>query len=612
MKFCIVLWGKEDEECPKIVREMNPAIVLTLGQLPLHLARHLGDCGASDSCEFVVRDGTTSFLLRDEMRQKTQEVDNASKLDTIQACKVMSGVGVEAEVRRTAGLAPQENKLLFTFSGQANLLNPTPPRPTLSVLRVAIPESDWRRASHLARMAHRALFEVVGDAVGFHILSAPTFRSELPASAHDTYVNLEWLTSSFSDCREETASVLEEWLPRAGFVVDGNNRAVRPSDPEHSYIIVLTRDAELHRVALEILDGVLRDVPQCRTLDQAPPYAVAQVFKPDVRASLLTLESDTRPFPFLAKWHVERASIRREEMLEQLDDLGVDVDAPANRDLVEMLRHTVLLGVRESVIAHIQGLCSEFGGTVHGELLGGDRREATGDAPMAGTARGGDLEYTLHICTSGSLLGRFNKEKGRLEQLKNATNPFVSPPCPPCPDGHLMLYHGTTIEAATSIVERCPSVPSDAPISSDFGPAMYLTPSFEFALATAYEVSTGRHLDPAVVCFCMPEEQLTEGLVLTGQEAEWEALTTACLRSSRSQLPRALRRRSESCTFIQGPSVGNGRAVTGMTQRPRPLEYEQFAFRNPLPLELVGEEYGSISVVRLLMQEDGEWGAVPS
>jgi hypothetical protein len=459
------------------------------------------------------------------------------------------------------------------------------------------------------------LFEVAGDGVGFHILNAPTFRSELPAYVHNPYVNLEWLTSSFKDCRDETTSVLKEWLPRSGFTVDEKNRAVRPSDPEHSYIIVVTRDAELHRVALEILDGVLREIPQSRPLDQAPPYAVAQVFKPDVRASLLTLESDTRPFHFLAKWHVERASITREEVLEQLDDLGVEVDAPANSDLVEMLRHSVLLGVRESVIAHIQRLCSEFGGTVHGELLGGDRRQATGDAPMAGTARGGDLEYTLHICASGNLLRRFNKKKGRLEQLKKATNPFVTPPCP---DDHLMLYHGTTIEAATNIVEQCPTVPSDAPISSDFGPAMYLTPSFEYALATAYEVSTGlvggrgRHLDPAVVCFCMPEDKLTNGLVLTGQEAEWRALTTACLRSSRSQLPRALRRRIEYCTFIQGPIVGNGRAVTGATQRPRPMEYEQFAFRNPIPLELVGEEYGSISVVRVLMQEDGEWGAVPS
>jgi hypothetical protein len=216
------------------------------------------------------------------------------------------------------------------------------------------------------------LFEVVGDVAGFHILNAPTYRSELPANLHNPYVELKWLTSSFKDCRDETTSVLKEWLPRAGYTVDEKNRAVRPSDPEHSYIIVVTRDTELHRLALEILDGVLREIPQSRALDQAPSYAVAEVLKADVRANLLTLESNTRPFPFLAKWHVERASILRENVLEQLDDLGVDVDAPANCELVEMLRHSVLLGVRESVIAHIQRLCSEFGGTVHGELLGGE------------------------------------------------------------------------------------------------------------------------------------------------------------------------------------------------------------------------------------------------
>jgi len=612
MKFCVVLWGKGNEKYPPIESDMNPAIVLTMEQLPDRLARRLRDCGASDSCQVVVRDGTTSSTLQEKMRKGMHEIDSASKLDTTRACKVLSGE--EAGLRKAAGLEPQKNELLFAFSGQANLNSP-PPRPTVSVVRVAIPESEWRRANRCAGLAHRALFEVVGDVAGFHILNAPTYRSELPADLHNPYVELKWLTTSFKDCRDETTSVLKEWLPRAGFTVDEKNRAVRPSDPEHSYIIVLTRDAELHRLALEILDGVLRDVPQCRTLDQAPPYPVEQVFKPDVRTSLLTLESDTRPFPFLAKWHVERASITREEVLEQLDDLGVDVDAPANWELVEMLRRSVLLGVRESVIAHIQRLCSEFGGTVHGELLGGDAREATGDAPVAGTGRGGDLDYTLHIWASGSLLKKFKENKGRLEQLKTATNPFV---ITRCPDEHLMLYHGTTIEAATNIVESGPIVPETAPFSSDFGPAMYLTPSFEYALATAYEMSTGRvggrgrHLDPAVVCFCMPKDKLRKGLVLTGQDVEWEALTTACLRSSWSQLPRDLRRRIEDCTFIQGPIVGNGRAVTGVTQRPRPMEYEQFAFRNPIPLELVGEDYGSISVVRVLMQEDREWGEVPS
>jgi hypothetical protein len=548
------------------------------------------------------------------MRQKTQEVDNASKIDTTQACKVMSGVGVEAEVRRTAGLSPQENKLLFTFSGQANLLNPTPPRPTVSVLRVAIPESDWRRASRLAGMAHRALFEVVGDVAGFHILNAPTFRSELPADLRNTYVELKWLTTSFKDCRDETTSVLKEWLPHAGFTVDEKNRAVRPSDPEHSYIIVLTRDAELHRVALEILDGVLRDVPQCRTLDQAPPHPVEQVFKPNVRASLLKLASDTRPFPFLAKWHVERASIRREEVLEQLDDLGVDLDAPANRDLVEMLRNSVLLGVRESVIAHIQRLCSEFGGTVHGELLGGDARRV---GTTTGTARGGTLEYTLHICASGDLLRRFNGKKGRLDQLKKVTNPFVFTSCP---DDHLMLYHGTTIEAATNIVEQCPTVPSDAPISSDFGPAMYLTPSFEYALATAYEVSTGRvsgrgmHLDPAVVCFYIPHTALTRELNLNDVRGEWDALTAACLRSSMRGVGEELLDKWESCNFVRGPIVANGRSVTHGSQRPRPMDHEQFAFRRSRPLGRVGEEgaYGLISVVRVVMQQEYEWGPLPS
>ena len=65
-------------------------------QLPDRVAHRLRDCGASDSCQVVVRDGTTSSTLQEKMRKGMHEIDSASKLDIVRARKVMSVVGVEA------------------------------------------------------------------------------------------------------------------------------------------------------------------------------------------------------------------------------------------------------------------------------------------------------------------------------------------------------------------------------------------------------------------------------------------------------------------------------------------------------------------------------------
>lgn len=489
----------------------------------------------------------------------------------------------------------------------------------VSVLR--LPIASFRTANSVADVAMRGARQALAlafdaeRAVAF-VLNAPVEQPALGGESR--LLDLARLAAQLAPSSRAAATMaaIGHSLQQAGFQLSENGRlARRPKADSVSFFVVLTRGYEAHEVALEALEQVLArnwHGDALTVLNRAPPPPVDALFVPDVAATLRRGDCDRTPLLHLAVQQVERTATAHVAPLAQLLDFGLDPDAAVNAELVRVLKNSTLLDVRAMARAHVIA-------TNNGERcvckvpLGDDVQDQAGDHGQR-HENGGDNDearYELRVRGSDQLLRQLRAGELRREQL--ATIDAVALFGTGADANSVVLFHGTTIGAATSVVNDGPRIPLGAK-SHDFGSAMYCTPDLAFALETAYEVSGGRaasgsrrEMDPAVVAFIVPQAHLdaiVPTLHLTGapNATRWQQLVCGCLHESTQSMPNQLRDDYEEARLVVGPIVGNGRHVTA-GQAAIALQAIQFAFKETRQLRVIGRganPVGRIVVLRLV------------
>jgi hypothetical protein len=182
------------------------------------------------------------------------------------------------------------------------------------------------------------------------------------------------------------------------------------------------------------------------------------------------------------------------------------------------------------------------------------------------------------------------------------------------------LCHGTTISAATGVLESC-CLQADLS-STDFGPAAYTTEQFEYALECGYLASGGRsasannsRFSTTVLVFPVPRDAVENCAgALTFHDnnptdiAKWQVLVSACRREKLSLLPKSDRDRLRSAPFVRGPITSNAEAVDAGRDATMLAGIHQIAFKDGALLETAMEQ-GDVHVIRVLHQRDHEWAA---
>lgn len=345
----------------------------------------------------------------------------------------------------------------------------------------------------------------------------------------------------------------------------------------------------LHELAVAALLDVLENNQlrdRALLLSAAPPPPIAELFYDNVRPSLFRGVSSRRSEYALAREHLQTRALTTTNAVEQLQELGLDGDAFANRRLFAVMRDSSVLGVRTMALQHLHDV--QFGQhCVRRVPLGDDvKNQASADD----TTRAGKRTVHVRQRSSTRLLPRYKRKADRREQLRVIDAAALFALSDDNDSEFFTLYHGTTIDLATAMLQHQPRIPTGHG-DYDFGNAFYMTDDLAYALETAYQVSrhatlpngaVDRNKDPAVVAFRVPlarKGELLRGcannklgfpaqLLIRQFEptgGDWTALTAACLRETTGQLPEQLGCALEEAAVVIGAA--------------KPADVRQYAFR---------------------------------
>ena len=193
----------------------------------------------------------------------------------------------------------------------------------------------------------------------------------------------------------------------------------------------------------------------------------------------------------------------------------------------------------------------------------------------------------------------------------------------------VLLYHGTIIESATSIVTEGPTALAGSS-QTDFERSFYLTTSLNVALDAAYQRSEGKsvnhpELDPTVLVFPVPRAALQgrSTFHLTDYN-DWKKVVIACRRGAgklEGWRGTDLRRRFVSAKCVVGPISANATNIEVAKEDPRwvsdspkgdptLLQYAVKADEEESPMQEIYnalDNTGSVQVIRVLLGSENEW-----
>lgn len=214
---------------------------------------------------------------------------------------------------------------------------------------------------------------------------------------------------------------------------------------------------------------------------------------------------------------------------------------------------------------HPQHKAVPIGGDNKKYIEGGDHETHGG----VSAGRADDATVTLHWVRGGYLAPDGD---GRVcERVARDLAGFLGHALDP---NFLYLCHGTTIDSASAILQQGPLL-DVAASHSDFGPAFYLTDSFEFAVFSACQLSKGK-TDGAVLVFPVPRVALSALRVLELSGENWKKIVRCCrMKSHKGDLEQAF----GTAACVVGSICDNAtKTETGKVQ-PHASEFRQWAFK---------------------------------